>query len=122
MMQTFIKIGATSYDAADYTLPAERTFRGAWKANEGAEVIFVDMVAAREIWRDSIRQARKPVFEALDAEFIRKLETGGDTAEIVAQKQALRDAPADPTIDAATTPEELILIKPAGLEIKTNGL
>ena len=33
MTQTFIKIGATSYDAADYEVPAERTFRGAWEAN-----------------------------------------------------------------------------------------
>ena len=26
-MTTFIKIGATDYNAADYTIPAERTFR-----------------------------------------------------------------------------------------------
>jgi len=32
-MTTYIKIGATSYNAADYTLPAERTFREGWEAN-----------------------------------------------------------------------------------------
>lgn len=117
MTRTLIKIGATSYDAADYTIPAERTFRGAWEADEGTGVISVEMDAAREIWRDKIRAARADAFQFLDTAFMRALETGADTSGILADKQALRAAPDDPGIDAATTPEELMLVQPAGLKV-----
>ena len=117
MTQTFIKIGATSYDAADYTLPAERTFRDAWEADADAGIISVDMAAARDIWRDKIRQARTEPLEALDTAFMRALEAGADTTQITADKQALRDAPTDVGIDAATTPEELAAVQPAGLTV-----
>jgi len=117
MTQTFIKIGATSYDAADYTLPAERTFRGAWEADANAGIISVDMAAARDIWRDKIREARTEPLAALDTAFMQDLETGADTTQIVADKQALRDAPTHADIDAATTPEELAAVQPAGLTV-----
>ena len=115
MTQTFIKIGATSYDAADYTLPAERTFRGAWEADADAGVISVDMAAAKDIWRDKIRQARTEPLAALDTAFMKALETGSSTTQITADKQALRDAPTHADIDAATTPAELAAVQPAGL-------
>jgi len=115
MTQTFIKIGATSYDAADYTLPAERTFRGAWEADANAGIISVDMAAAKEIWRDKIRQARTEPLAALDTAFMKALETGSSTTQITADKQALRDAPTHADIDAATTPAELAAVQPAGL-------
>jgi hypothetical protein len=117
MTQTFIKIGATSYDSADYTVPAERTFRGAWEADAGTGIISVDMAAARDIWRDKIRQARKEPLAALDTAFMKALETGADTTQITADKQALRDAPSLASIDAATTPEELAAVQPAGLTV-----
>lgn len=117
MTQTFIKIGATSYNAADYTLPTERTFRDAWEANADTGIISVDMAAAKDIWRDKIRQARTELLEALDTAFMKALETGADTTQITADKQALRDAPTDPAIDAATTPEELATVQPAGLTV-----
>ena len=117
MPQTFIKIGATSYDAADYTIPAERTFRDAWEADANAGIISVDMAAARDIWRDKIRQARTEPLAALDTAFMKALETGADTTQITADKQALRDAPTDAAIDAATTPEELAAVQPAGLTV-----
>lgn len=116
-MTTLIKIGATSYNAADYTLPAERTFRNAWEANSDTGIISVDMTAAKDIWRDKIRQARTESLAALDTAFMKALETGVDTTQITADKQALRDAPADPAIDAATTPEELATVQPAGLTV-----
>jgi len=34
-MSTFIKIGASTYDSADYEIPAERTFRDGWEAKHG---------------------------------------------------------------------------------------
>tara|TARA_R110000772_G_scaffold117744_1_gene223360 strand:+ start:107 stop:463 length:357 start_codon:yes stop_codon:yes gene_type:complete len=117
MTQTFIKIGATTYDAADYTLPAERTFRNAWEANSGTGLISVEMEAARDIWRDKIRLERTEPLESLDTAFMKALESGADTTQIVADKQALRDAPSDPAIDAATTPEELAAVQPAGLTV-----
>ena len=117
MSQILIKIGADTYDAADYTLPAERTFRGAWEANSGTGVISVDMEAARDIWRDKIRLERIEPLESLDTAFMKALESGADTTQIVADKQALRDAPSDPAIDAATTPEELAAVQPAGLTV-----
>ena len=120
MKKTLIKIGALKVDAADYEVPLERTFREAWSfgGNPEAGVITVDMNKAKEVWREKIRRARAPEFEALDAAFMKALETGADTSAIVAQKQALRDAPEDPAIDAATTPEELKQVMPAGLFVE----
>ena len=110
MTRSLIKIGATSYDAADYTVPAERTFRNAWEAN-------ADMAPAKDIWRDKIRQARIAPLIALDTAYMKALETGADTTQIIADKQALRDAPSHSDIDAATTPEELAAVQPAGLTV-----
>ena len=70
-------------------------------------MINVNMTKARDIHRDKVRQARNPLLASKDVEFQRALETGADTAAIVAAKQALRDAPASAAIDAATTPDEL---------------
>ena len=70
-------------------------------------MININMTKARDIHRDKVRQARNPKLAAKDVEFQRALETGADTATIVSEKQALRDAPAAAAIDAATTPEEL---------------
>ncbi len=70
-------------------------------------MININMTKARDIHRDKVRQARNPKLAAKDVEFQRALETGADTAAIVAAKQALRDAPASAAIEAATTPDEL---------------
>ena len=118
-MTTFIKIGATKYNAQDWTVPADRTFRDAWAATgSDTGVIDVDMTKAKDIWREKIRQARVEPLAALDTAYMKALETGADTTQIVADKQALRDAPADPAIDAATTPAELKLVQPAGLTVE----
>ena len=117
MTKTLIKIGADTYDAADYAIPAERTFRNAWEASPDTGVISVDMTSAKDIWRDKIRLARTEQMPALDAAFMIALETGADVTAITAAKQALRDAPAHADIDAATTPEELAAVQPAGLTV-----
>ena len=59
------------------------------------------MAKAREIHRTRIREARSPKLAELDVEFQKALETGASTTDIVAKKQALRDAPADSGIAAA---------------------
>ena len=112
MTQTFIKIGATDYNAADYTIPAERTFRDGWEANTDTNVISVNMAKAKDIWRDKIRAARVEPLAALDTAFMKAQETSASTTQIVADKQALRDAPALSSIDAASTPDELKAIQP----------
>jgi hypothetical protein len=70
-------------------------------------MINVNMTKSRDIHREKVRQARNPLLASKDVEFQRALETGADTAAIVAAKQALRDAPASAAIEAATTPDEL---------------
>ena len=65
------------------------------------------MTKAKEIHKTNIRAAREPKLAALDVEFQKALETSSDTTTIVSKKQALRDAPADSAIEAATTDAEL---------------
>ena len=68
-----------------------------------------DMAKAREIHKNNIRTARAPKLAELDIEFQRALETGASTTDIVAKKQALRDAPASVGITSATDPDQLKL-------------
>ena len=65
-------------------------------------IITTDMAKAREVHKARIREARAPKLAELDVEFQKAQETSADTSDIVAKKQALRDAPADSAIDSAT--------------------
>lgn len=85
--------------------PTTREFVGAWTWSGGR--IEHDMTKAREIHRQRIRTARAPLLAALDVEFQRALESGASTSEIVAKKNALRDATRHPGIEAAKTVDEL---------------
>ena len=67
----------------------------------------IDMAKAKEIHKNNIRIARQPLLESLDIEFQKALETSADTSAIVAKKQALRDAPADSGIAAASDVDAL---------------
>ena len=62
----------------------------------------VDMAKAREIHKTNIRRARAPKLSELDVEFQKAQETSADTSTIVSKKNALRDAPADSGIAAAS--------------------
>lgn len=98
----------------DDDVPTDRTFRDALVVKNGA--LTHDIPKAREIVRMDIRHARAAAFSALDAEWMKALGQGDTkTAEAIeAQRQVLRDAPADPRIDAATTLDELKTIVPVG--------
>ena len=74
--------------------------------------ITIDMNKAREIHRDRMRAARAPKLDVLDIAYQRAHETGSNTTEIVAQKQALRDVTKIPGIEAAQTPESLKAVWP----------
>ena len=67
--------------------------------------ITINLDKAKDITKDRLRAERAPLLQSLDVQFQRALETGADTAEIVAEKQRLRDI--TQLADAATTPDEL---------------
>lgn len=70
-------------------LPEDRYFREAWTLGETGLV--VDIEKAKDIQRDHWRRLRAPKLAALDEAFMRALEEGQSTTEIVAAKNALRD-------------------------------
>jgi hypothetical protein len=91
-------------------IPSDRTFRNAWKSD-----LTVDMSKAREIHKARLRALREPLLRALDVQFMKALEAGLPTEEIVAKKEALRDVTEDPSIGAAETPEDLKKAIPSSL-------
>ena len=106
--KTFVtdKDGATA-DASSITLPSDRHFRNAWKLS--GSVMAEDMTAAKVIFKDKIREVRKPLLEAEDVVYMKALEADDASAKTasVAKKTALRNAPAASAIDDATTIAEL---------------
>jgi hypothetical protein len=68
-------------------------------------MITIDITKAKEVWKNKIRIARKPVLEKLDVDFIKAQEQGNDTTQIVADKNTLRDLPSQ--VDTATTVDEI---------------
>ena len=64
--------------------------------------IGINTTTAIAIHKDKIRAVRTPLLTALDVEYQRAQEVGTATTAIVAKKQALRDAPADSGIAAAS--------------------
>ena len=66
-----------------------------------------NMDIAKEIHKDKIREARQPLLTKLDIDYQRASETSADTTEIIAKKQALRDAPNASDITNATNVDDL---------------
>lgn len=60
--------------------------------------IKINLDKAKEIWKDELRKARKPILEKLDTDYIRALESGDDTTEISKRKQELRDITKHPDL------------------------
>ena len=102
--KTFVtdKDGAT-IDASTATIPSDRHFRNAWKLN--GSVMAEDMTAAKVIFKDKIREVRKPLLEAEDVTYMKALEASDSSAQAasVAKKKKLRDAPAASAISSADT-------------------
>jgi len=108
MPEVYIQdINGAIADASNVTTPLDRYFREAWVLN-GA-VITEDLNIAKEIFKDKIREVRKPLLDAEDIVYMKALEADDASAKSasVARKQALRDAPANSAIDSATTISEL---------------
>lgn len=68
-------------------------------------MITININKAKEITKDRLRAERKPLLEAQDIAFQRAMETGAETAAIVAEKQRLRDI--TKLVDTCTSTEEL---------------
>ena len=90
-------------DAASATVPSDRHFRGAWSLS--GKVISEDMDAAKVIFKDKIREVRKPLLEAEDVVYMKALEADDADAKAasVTKKGKLRDAPAAKAITDADT-------------------
>ena len=68
-------------------------------------MITINFDKAVAITKDRLRAEREPLLQAQDVAFQRALESGEDTAPIVAEKQRLRDI--TKVVDTASTVEEL---------------
>ena len=108
MPETYIVDSAgVQANANEVTVPSDRHFRGAWVLS--GSVISEDLDAAKVIFKDKIREVRKPLLDAEDVVYMKALEADDADAKAasVAKKNALRDAPSAAAIDAATTIDEL---------------
>ena len=89
-------------------VPSDRHFRGAWTLND-SDVVVEDLAAAKNIFKDKIRDVRTALLEAQDIAYMKALEADDASAKTAAvnKKTALRDAPAAAAITNATTIDEL---------------
>ena len=87
--------------------PSDRHFRNAWAIS--GKVIAEDMTKAKEIFKDKIREVRKPLLEAEDVVYMKAMEEDDASAKTasVNKKKALRDAPAAQAITDADTIDKL---------------
>ena len=94
-------------DASTVTKPSDRHFRGAWTLS--GDVISEDMTKAKEIFKDKIREVRKPLLEAEDVVYMKALEADDSSAKSasVTKKTNLRNAPAASAISNASSIGEL---------------
>jgi hypothetical protein len=90
-------------NASTATIPSDRHFRNAWSLS--GTTITEDMTAAKKIFKDKIREVRKPLLEEQDVAFMKALEAGDSSAQTTAKnaKTALRNAPAAQAITDADT-------------------
>ena len=98
-----VDMDGASVDASTVSKPSDRHFRGAWKLS--GSTISEDMTKAKAIFKDKIREARKPLLDAEDVVYMKALEASDSSAQAasVAKKKKLRDAPADTAIENADT-------------------
>jgi hypothetical protein len=92
----------TSYEKISVNdLPATRSYRNAWERS--GTTISHNMPKARDIHRDKLREARKPMLEVLDIAYQRadEQDDGPEKRRIAAEKQKLRDVTANKLIERA---------------------
>ena len=108
MTTTIVDKDGKSIDIADASsMPSDRYFRNAWTLS--GTVISEDLATAKTMFKDKIREVRKPLLEAQDVAYMKALESGSSSAQTTAknEKTKLRDAPAASAITNAKTIAEL---------------
>lgn len=68
-------------------------------------MIVVNFTKAQAITKDRLRAERAPLLSKLDVDYMKAIEINANTADIVVEKQRLRDI--TKLVDTATTLEEL---------------
>ena len=83
------------------TVPSDRLFRDAWTLS--GSTITEDLTEAKVIFKDKIREVRKPLLEEQDVVYMKAIEADDDDAKTAAAnvKTALRNAPAASAITNA---------------------
>ena len=108
-MTTYIedKDGNSIESSKATSMPSDRHFRNAWSLS--GTVISEDMTTAKTLFKDKIRQVRKPLLEAQDVLYMKAIEDGDSSAQstVATKKKELRDAPAASAITNAKTVAEL---------------
>ena len=94
--------------------PPDGVFGAAYSEGAGGADV-LDIAAARTIYRALVRRARN--MQAADIAVDKAFDSGDATALATAKanRQALRAAPDDPGIDAATTTDALVALWPTAL-------
>ena len=102
-MTTMIRDKNGVVAAAPTTMPSDRHFRNAWIFDSSQSAISEDLTAAKEMFKDKIREVRGPLLEAEDVVYMKALEADDASAKTasVAKKKKLRDAPAATAITNA---------------------
>jgi len=87
----------------------DRHFRNAWVFDNDKVAITEDINAAKDIFKDKIREVRGPLLTAEDVVYMKALEEDDASAKTasVAKKKKLRDAPAASAITNADTIDKL---------------
>ena len=99
-------------------LPADRSFRAAWR--QRAQGVIIDIAKARDVHLVRLRAERDAKLSVTDGLMARATERGdaAERSKLAAQRQALRDMPANAAIALAAVeaPEDLKAIRPAILD------
>ena len=83
--------------------PSDRHFRNAWTLSD--KIITEDLATAKTIFKEKIREVRRPLLEEQDVLYMKALEDDDSSAQttIKNKKKSLRDAPAASSITNADT-------------------
>ncbi|MBO6893593.1 MAG: hypothetical protein JJ866_16750 [Roseibium sp.] len=106
-----IEFGSEKIDVTNArNLPNDRQFRDAWQLD--GDAVEIDLVEARKIKREQLRQERNPILAGLDVDWMRASEQAeqGAMTVIAALKQRYRDATNHAAIEEAVTADELASI------------
>ena len=79
MATTIVDKDGNRISASDATKPSDRHFRGAWVIS--GKTITEDLATAKNIFKDKIREVRKPLLDEEDVVYMKALEAGDSSAQ-----------------------------------------